>query len=92
VVTFELEPGTASGADAKAAAFRLLNSLTTVDISNNLGDAKSLITHPATTTHRAMGPDGRAAIGLGDGFVRLSVGLEATEDLLKDLDRALAGP
>jgi O-succinylhomoserine sulfhydrylase len=92
VVTFELEPDAASGADAKAAAFRLLNSLTTVDISNNLGDAKSLITHPATTTHRAMGPDGRAAIGLGDGFVRLSVGLEAPEDLLKDLDRALAGP
>ncbi|NMR29722.1 O-succinylhomoserine sulfhydrylase [Crystallibacter degradans] len=92
VVTFELEPDAASGADAKAAAFRLLNSLTTVDISNNLGDAKSLITHPATTTHRAMGPDGRAAIGLGDGFVRLSVGLEATEDLLKDLDRALTGP
>jgi O-succinylhomoserine sulfhydrylase len=92
VVTFELEPDAANGADAKAAAFRLLNSLTTVDISNNLGDAKSLITHPATTTHRAMGPDGRAAIGLGDGFVRLSVGLEATGDLLKDLDRALAFP
>ncbi|AUI49933.1 O-succinylhomoserine sulfhydrylase [Arthrobacter crystallopoietes] len=92
VVTFELEPDAASGADAKAAAFRLLNSLTTVDISNNLGDAKSLITHPATTTHRAMGPDGRAAIGLGDGFVRLSVGLEATGDLLKDLDRALSKP
>lgn len=92
VVTFELEPDAASGTDAKAAAFRLLNALTTVDISNNLGDAKSLITHPATTTHRAMGPDGRAAIGLGDGFVRLSVGLEATADLLKDLDRALSGP
>ncbi|HEX2246406.1 MAG TPA: O-succinylhomoserine sulfhydrylase [Arthrobacter sp.] len=92
VVTFELEPDAGSGTDAKAAAFRLLNALTTVDISNNLGDAKSLITHPATTTHRAMGPDGRAAIGLGDGFVRLSVGLEATADLLKDLDRALSGP
>jgi O-succinylhomoserine sulfhydrylase len=92
VVTFELEPDAAGGTDAKAAAFRLLNALTTVDISNNLGDAKSLITHPATTTHRAMGPDGRAAIGLGDGFVRLSVGLEATADLLKDLDRALPGP
>ena len=86
VVTFELEPG---GGTAKEAAFRLLNGLRLVDISNNLGDAKSLITHPATTTHRAIGPEGRAAIGLGDGVVRLSVGLEATDDLLKDLDAAL---
>lgn len=86
VVTFELAPETG---DAKDAAFRLINGLRLVDISNNLGDTKSLITHPATTTHRAMGAEGREAIGLGDGVVRLSVGLEATDDLVTDLDRAL---
>ena len=67
----------------------MLNRLQLIDISNNLGDAKTLITHPATTTHRAMGPEGRAAIGLGDGVVRISVGLEGTEDLIADLDHAL---
>lgn len=87
VVTFELS--SAGRSSAKDAAYRLLNGLQTVNISNNLGDAKSLITHPATTTHRAMGPEGRAAIGLSDGFVRLSVGLEATEDLIEDLSGAL---
>jgi O-succinylhomoserine sulfhydrylase len=84
VVTFELE------GDGKARAFEVLDKLELIDISNNLGDAKSLITHPATTTHRAMGPQGRAAIGLGDGVVRISVGLEGTEDLLNDLDQALS--
>ena len=83
VVTFELKGGT------KERAFEVLDKLQIIDISNNLGDAKSLITHPATTTHRAMGPEGRAAIGLGDGVVRISVGLEGTEDLITDLDRAL---
>jgi O-succinylhomoserine sulfhydrylase len=82
VVTFELDGG-------KDRAFEVLDKLQVIDISNNLGDAKSLITHPATTTHRAMGPEGRAAIGLGDGVVRISVGLEGTEDLIADLDRAL---
>ncbi|WP_328350566.1 O-succinylhomoserine sulfhydrylase [Mycobacterium sp. NBC_00419] len=82
VVTFELDGG-------KDRAFEVLDKLQVIDISNNLGDAKSLITHPATTTHRAMGPEGRAAIGLGDGVVRVSVGLEGTEDLIADLDRAL---
>lgn len=86
VVTFELDPGTGR---AKDAAFRLIDGLRMVDISNNLGDTKSLITHPATTTHRAMGAEGREAIGLGDGVVRMSVGLEATDDLISDLDRAL---
>ena len=85
VITFELD-----GADGKARAFEVLNKLQVIDISNNLGDAKTLITHPATTTHRAMGPEGRAAIGLGDGVVRISVGLEGTEDLIADLDRALS--
>jgi O-succinylhomoserine sulfhydrylase len=83
VITFELDGGT------KERAFEMLDRLQIIDISNNLGDSKSLITHPATTTHRAMGPDGRAAIGLGDGVVRISVGLEGTDDLINDLDRAL---
>lgn len=84
VVTFELSGG------KKERAFQVLDKLQVIDISNNLGDAKSLITHPATTTHRAMGPEGRAAIGLGDGVVRVSIGLEGTEDLIKDLDAALS--
>ena len=82
VVTFELDGG-------KARAFEVLDKLQIIDISNNLGDAKTLITHPATTTHRAMGPEGRASIGLGDGVVRISVGLEGTDDLITDLERAL---
>ena len=86
VVTFELEAPEGRG---KQRAFEVLDKLSIIDISNNLGDAKTLITHPATTTHRAMGPEGRAAIGLGDGVVRISVGLEGTEDLIADLDRAL---
>nr|WP_206038003.1 O-succinylhomoserine sulfhydrylase [Rhodococcus sp. HNM0569] len=87
VVTFELD---APEGEGKARAFAFLNALRLVNISNNLGDAKSLVTHPATTTHRAMGPEGRAAIGITDGVVRLSVGLEETEDLLADLRQALA--
>jgi O-succinylhomoserine sulfhydrylase len=87
VITFELN--SAEGR-AKDRAFEVLDKLSLIDISNNLGDAKSLITHPATTTHRAMGPEGRAAIGLGDGVVRISVGLEGTDDLIADLDRALS--
>ena len=86
VVTFELD---APESKAKERAFEVLDGLSVIDISNNLGDAKSLITHPATTTHRAMGPEGRASIGLGDGVIRISVGLEGTDDLLADLDRAL---
>ncbi len=87
VVTFELDAPEGHG---KQRAFEVLDKTRLIDISNNLGDAKSLITHPATTTHRAMGPEGRAAIGLGDGVVRISVGLEGTDDLIADLDRALA--
>lgn len=87
VVTFELNDR--AGIDGKTRAFEVLNGLQIVDISNNLGDSKSLITHPATTTHRAMGPEGRASIGLTDAAVRLSVGLEGVDDLLADLDRAL---
>ena len=87
VITFALD-GPESA--AKQRAFEMLDKLQLIDISNNLGDAKSLITHPATTTHRAMGPEGRAAIGLGDNVVRISVGLEGTDDLIADIDRALS--
>ena len=87
VVTFELDAPDGKG---KQRAFEVLDKLSIIDISNNLGDSKTLITHPATTTHRAMGPEGRAAIGLGDGVVRISVGLEGTEDIIADLDRALS--
>jgi O-succinylhomoserine sulfhydrylase len=83
VVTFEVLGG-------KPAAFALMNALRLVDISNNLGDAKSLTTHPATTTHRRLTPEARAAVGITDGTVRLSVGLEDVGDLLTDLDHALA--
>jgi len=77
-------------AGGKPAAFSLLNALSLISISNNLGDSKSLITHPATTTHQRLSDDERAAVGIGAGTVRLSVGLEDCEDLLADLDRALA--
>ena len=87
VVTFELD---APKSAAKQRAFEVLDKLRLIDISNNLGDAKSLITHPATTTHRAMGPEGRAAIGLADNVVRISVGLEDTDDLIADIDQALS--
>ena len=73
----------------RAAAFNFLNALQIVDISNNLGDAKSLITHPSTTTHRSVSEEERLAIGLTDGCVRLSVGLEGLSDLWRDIERAL---
>ena len=73
----------------RAAAFRFLNALEMIDISNNLGDAKSLITHPATTTHQRFKPEERAAIGIGEGLLRLSVGLEDVEDIADDLMRGL---
>ncbi len=81
VISFELAGG-------KEAAFRLLNRLRIIDISNNLGDAKSLICHPATTTHQRLTPEDRAHVGITDGFVRLSVGLESVDDLLADLNQA----
>lgn len=82
VVTFDVVGG-------KAQAFALMNSLRIVDISNNLGDSKSLITHPATTTHRRMGEEARAAIGITDTTLRISIGLEAADDLVADLLHAL---
>ncbi|HXP73412.1 MAG TPA: O-succinylhomoserine sulfhydrylase [Stellaceae bacterium] len=77
-------------AGGKAGAFRFQNALRIVKISNNLGDAKSLITHPATTTHQKLSPEDKAILGIDEALVRLSVGLEDSADLIEDLDRALA--
>jgi O-succinylhomoserine sulfhydrylase len=74
---------------SKAGAFRFLNALDLIRISNNLGDAKSLITHPATTTHQRFTPEERAEMGVSEGLVRLSVGLEHPDDLIEDLTQAL---
>ena len=82
VVTFDVKAG-------KPAAFAALNRLQLVDISNNLGDAKSLVTHPATTTHMRIGAEERAKLGITDGTVRISVGLEDVEDIIADLVQAL---
>ena len=75
---------------AQDKAFRFLNALQIIDISNNLGDSKSMAVHPPTTTHRAMTEDQRREIGLTAGWVRLSVGLEDATDLGRDISRALA--
>ena len=82
LIAFEIKGG-------KAGAFRFLNGLSLIGITNNLGDAKSLITHPTTTTHQRLTPEQRAELGIGDGLVRLSVGLEHVDDLLDDLTGAL---
>lgn len=74
----------------KSGAFALLNGLNIVDISNNLGDTKSLITHPSTTTHQRLSDDEKTTLGISDGLVRLSVGLEDADDLIEDLDQALS--
>jgi O-succinylhomoserine sulfhydrylase len=73
----------------RAEAFRVLNALTLVDISNNLGDTKSLACHPASTTHRALNEEERASMGLDESWIRLSVGLEDAGDLEKDILAAL---
>lgn len=74
----------------KRGAFRFMNALDIIKISNNLGDAKSLITHPTTTTHQRLSDEERAELGIGDGLIRLSVGLEDGADLLGDIRNALA--
>jgi O-succinylhomoserine sulfhydrylase len=84
MVTFEVKGG-------KDKAFDILRNLRLIDISNNLGDAKSLMTHPASTTHRNIGPEARAMMGITDGMLRLSVGLEDVNDLLADIKQAAAG-
>jgi O-succinylhomoserine sulfhydrylase len=82
LVAFEVEGG-------KTGAFRFQDALQLVRISNNLGDAKSLITHPATTTHQRLSPEARAELGISDGLVRLSVGLEHADDIIEDVLTAL---
>ncbi|NJM30409.1 MAG: O-succinylhomoserine sulfhydrylase [Rhizobiales bacterium] len=82
MVTFEVEGG-------KPRAFDVLRSLGIIDISNNLGDTKSLMTHPASTTHRNIGPEARAMMGITDGMLRISVGLEDVNDLTGDLKQAI---
>lgn len=82
VVSFEVAGG-------QAATFRFLNALEIIKISNNLGDAKSIVTHPATTTHQRLPADQKAALGITPGLVRLSLGLEDCDDLLADLVQAL---
>jgi O-succinylhomoserine sulfhydrylase len=82
LVTFDLKGG-------KEACFRFMDALQLIDISNNLGDSKSLATHPATTTHMRVGAEERARLGITDGTVRLSVGLEDVEDIIDDLSQAL---
>ena len=75
---------------AKEAAVRYQNALRLIKIANNLGDSKSLITHPPTTTHFKIGAAARAELGIGDGMLRLSVGLENANDLIADVARGLA--
>lgn len=82
IVTFELH--------GKDAAFRMMNAFRLIAVSNNLGDSKSLATHPATTTHMRIGADERARLGISDGVIRLSVGLEDAADLIEDLEQGLA--
>ena len=82
MVTFEIDGG-------KKRAFDIMRQLGIIDISNNLGDAKSLITHPASTTHRNIGAEARAMMGITDGMLRLSVGLEDVSDLVEDLKQAI---
>jgi O-succinylhomoserine sulfhydrylase len=83
LVALELKGG-------KNAAFALQNALEVVKISNNLGDAKSLITHPATTTHKNLTDEARAELGIGAGLLRLSAGIEDGDDLIEDFDQALS--
>lgn len=83
LVTFSLEGG-------KERCFKFMNALKLIDISNNLGDSKSLMTHPATTTHQRLSAEDRESLGLDDGMVRLSVGLEDPADVQDDLDQAFA--
>jgi O-succinylhomoserine sulfhydrylase len=83
VITFDVPGG-------RAGAFRLLNALRIIDISNNLGDAKSLMTHPASTTHRSLAEPARLELGIFEGTLRLSVGLEDPDDLIEDLEQAIA--
>ena len=83
VLSFEVKGG-------RAAAWKLIDSTRLISITANLGDVKSTITHPASTTHGRISPEARAAAGITDGLVRVAVGLEALSDLKADLERGLA--
>jgi O-succinylhomoserine sulfhydrylase len=83
LICFDVEGG-------KGGAFAFANVLEVIAISNNLGDAKSLITHPATTTHQRLSPADRAELGIVDGTLRISVGLEDVDDLIDDIDAGLS--
>ena len=83
LIAFEVEGG-------QAAAFKVSNALKVIRISNNLGDAKSLITHPSTTTHQRLSEEARLELGITQGMLRLSVGLEDWQDLADDLENALS--
>jgi O-succinylhomoserine sulfhydrylase len=74
----------------RAQAHALLDALELIDISNNIGDSRSLMCHPASTTHHNMGPEGRAAMGISEGMLRINIGLEDPDDLIEDLDQAFA--
>ncbi len=87
IMGFEVEPSKLH--NAKAAAWHVIDSTAMISITNNLGDAKTTITHPATTTHFRLSPKDRAEAGVKDGLIRLSVGLEDAEDIIKDLARGL---
>jgi O-succinylhomoserine sulfhydrylase len=82
IVSFDVKGG-------KAAAWKVIDSTKLISITGNLGDVKTTITHPATTTHGRLTPEARAAAGIGDGLIRLAVGLEGVEDLKADLARGL---
>jgi len=82
IFAFEVDGG-------RSQAHALLNTLQLIDISNNIGDARSLMCHPASSTHHGMGPEGREAMGVGEGMIRINVGLEDPADLIDDLDQAL---
>ena len=84
IFAFEVEGG-------RACAHALLNGLQLIDISNNIGDARSLMCHPASSTHHSVGPEARAEMGVGEGLLRINVGLEDVDDLIEDLDQALKG-
>ena len=84
IVSFDVKGG-------KDGAWRLIDATRMLSITANLGDAKSTITHPATTTHSRVTPEARAAAGIGDGLVRVAVGLEHIDDIQADLERGLKG-
>ena len=84
IVSFDVKGG-------KDGAWRLIDATRMLSITANLGDAKSTITHPATTTHSRVTPEARAAAGIGDGLVRVAVGLEHIDDIKADLERGLKG-